>query len=91
MSSANSLRRFLAQPLVAFDFVRNSMHSHPKTSNFYMMMTSFFFILFVGNGADKLTTFNGISSKYERFRRANRFYIPYFAADYHFRPAKINQ
>ena len=91
MSSSHSLRRFIAQPLVSFDFVRNNMKNSPKSTNFYMMMTSIFFIFFVGNGADKLTTSSGIRARYERIRRANRFYVPYFAANYRFRPVRSIQ
>ena len=84
-------RRFLTLPLVAFDSVRMGMQNNPRTGNNAMMMSSFFMILLLGNGADKLTTRGGVGSKYEQYRRANRFYVPYFAADYSFRHPQIKQ
>ena len=91
MSSANSLRRFFAMPLVAFDWVRIGMNNNPRSGNYVMMMSSFVAILIVGNGADKMTTAGGLASKYESYRRANRYFVPYFMAGYQYRFPEIKQ
>ena len=88
---SNSVRRFLASPLVLFDTTRNFMQSNPKTANYTMMWTSFGVLLLIGNGAEKLTVRGGVKSQYERYRMANRFFIPYWMADYNFRFPQIKQ
>ena len=60
MSSSNSLRRFLAVPLTAFDSVRMGLQNHPKPANYAFMWLSFVVIMLVGNGADKMTTRGGL-------------------------------
>ena len=91
MSSANSFRRFCATPLLMFDQVRLSMQKHPKPSNGIMMMSSFVVLLCLGNGAEKLSTQNSVGRQYEKLRRANRLYMPYFLADYSYRFPQIKQ
>ena len=91
MSSSNSLRRFFSMPLVAFDWVRIGMHNNPKSGNYTMMMASFAAIFVIGNGADKFTTSNNIAGTYDRLRRLNRYYVPYFLADYSYKFPQIGQ
>ena len=91
MSSSNSLRRFLAQPLVIFDSVRVNMQKNPRSGNFMMMLGSMATILMMGNGADKLTTARGVTSSYEHYRRTSRMYVPYLFADYSYRFPQIRQ
>ena len=91
MSSSNSLRRFLAQPLGIFDMVRNTMQTNPRTGNYAMMMSSFVVILLVGNGADKMVTNKGLGARYERYRRINRMLIPYAVADYRYAMPDLKQ
>ena len=91
MSSANSLRRFMAQPLVAFDWLRNGMASNPRTFNYASMMFCFFGVFMLGNGADKLTVSQGLRTKYERYRLSQRMFVPYCVADYSYRFPQIKQ
>ena len=65
---SNSVRRFLASPLIMFDTVRNFMQTNPRTANYTMMWTSFCMLLLLGNGAEKLTVRGGVRSQYERYR-----------------------
>ena len=92
MSSANSFRRIMAIPLYAFDSVRAGLQANPKPGNYMFMMTSFVVILMVGNGADKLTTkWGSVANSYETYRRVNRYFIPYFIADYRYKFPQIKQ
>ena len=91
MSYANSTRRFMAIPLLAFDWVRQTSLSNPRQMNYVVMWTSLVVIMTVGNGADKLTTSGGVATQYEKFRRANRYFMPYFIADYKFKFPQVKQ
>ena len=55
------------------------------------MMGCFFGVFIMGTGADKLTTLGGMRSKYERYRMANRFFVPYWVANYSYRFPQIKQ
>ena len=91
MTYANSARRFMSMPLLAFDWVRNGMLANPRTGNYTMMYTCFLVIFTIGNGAEKLTCNGNIASKYEKLRKANRFYLPYFISDYRFKFPQVNR
>ena len=85
MSSSNSLRRFMAQPLYAFDWVRNGVQNNPRTGNAAMLFSSFAAIFILGNGAEKLTCKQGVTKQYEQLRKANRYFVPYWVADYSYK------
>ena len=67
------------------------MQKSPKSANYYALMFSFFTLLFLGNGADKITTRGNIASRYESLRNANRYYIPYSIANYSYNFPNVKQ
>ena len=91
MSSSNTLRRFMAQPLVGFDWVRQMMANNPRTANTMMMMSMFATIFALGNGAEKMICGSGVTQQYEKLRKANRYFVPYWVADYSYRFPQIKQ
>ena len=68
-----------------FDQYRGLCFSSPRLMNFYMMNMVWISMLFFGKGMEKIALTGGDNIRYESFRRARRFYIPYFIAGYKFR------
>ena len=70
MSSRYPARRFLAQPLLAFDFWRYLTTTSPHAGNWALAASCCLMMLMLGSGADKLVLMSGrkdfrTSAKYE--------------------------
>ncbi len=79
------LREIVRVPLGMWDEYRALCFKQPRAMNFWMMNAFLITILFLGKGVEKLSITSNHASAYEASRRAHRFYIPYFFADYRWR------
>jgi len=78
-------RQIFRVPMSIFDQYRGLCLTSPRLMNFYMMNMIWISFLFLGKGVEKLALYSGENFRYESFRRARRFYIPYCFASYQFR------
>ena len=79
------VREIFRVPMSIFDKYRGLCLTSPRLMNFYMMNMIWMSFLFFGKGVEKLALNSGENTRYESFRRARRFYIPYCFASYKFR------
>ena len=82
MTYANSARRFMAVPLLGFDWVRQFCIANPRAGNWALFYASFFAVMVAGKGAEKLTCSQTAVKKFEGQEAfANRM-LPFFVSDY---------
>ena len=79
------VREIFRVPMGIFDSYRALCFTTPRAMNFYMMTVGWVAMLFFGKGMEKIAIRGSEHTRYEGYRRARRFYIPYFLASYKFR------
>ena len=69
-----------------FDEYRALCFKYPRAMNYLMMNLGLFSVLYFGKGIEKMNVnHSGNQRAYESSRRAHRFYVPYFIANYKWR------
>ena len=79
------VRQIFRMPMSLFDKYRGLCLTSPRLMNFFMMNIVWISFLYFGKGMEKLALYSGENARYERSRKARRFYVPYWLASYNFR------
>ena len=78
--------RPLAQSVEVF---RHFNTSHPKRANMTRLAFMMTFTLVAGHGAEKLVCRNEVERELEQTRSMNRWYVPYWMADYSYKYKRV--
>jgi hypothetical protein len=76
------MRSLLRGPVGVFELYKTQAHSNPKQHNNFLLISSMFGLLVLGQGAERIVCRHPLQAKLEAERCAARSHVPYFIAGY---------